>query len=151
DGQVLLAVAVEVPHRHGDRPLPDAVVDGGGEGAVALAQQHADGAAAEGGSGQVWLAGAVEGAPRHGERPLRHAVVDGAGEGAVALAQQHADGVAARVGKGQVLVRHGQVLFAVAVEVSYRHGGRIGPDGGGVGGGGEGAVALAQQHAYGAA
>src|SRR5262249_19018775 len=67
--------------------------------------------------------------------------VDGRLEGAVAVAQQHAHVVA-------VAVDHGQVLFAVAVQVAGRHRNRAGA-GGEVGLRLEGAVAVAQQHADG--
>src|SRR5262245_30464921 len=65
-GQVQLAVAVEVPHRHSGCPGPGGEVDGAPEGAVALAPQHADVGVI--GGGQVLPAVAVEVPYHHGLR-----------------------------------------------------------------------------------
>ena len=59
-GQVGLAVAVEVAHRHRRGVGADGVGDLRLEGAVAVAQEHADGVGAGIGDGEVGLAVAVE-------------------------------------------------------------------------------------------
>ena len=102
--------------------VPTAIVDGGREGAVAVAEEHAHGVAAVVGDGEVGLAVAVQ--VRHRDRagPQPGGVVDRGGEGAVAVAEQHAHGVAAVVGDGEV-------GLAVAVEVRHRDRGRLVPGG----------------------
>src|SRR5262249_35921208 len=126
--QVLLAVAVEVPHCHGSRPSPGAVVDGALEGAGAGAQKNGDVAGAVIYDGQVLLAVAVEVPHRHSLRHVSDGVVDGVLKSAIAVAQQSSGVVA-------VIVGSGQVGFAVAVEVPHRHGN--GPGCGEVSRGGE--------------
>src|SRR5205823_1494851 len=137
DGQVGLTVAVEVPHRHADRPVAGAVLDGGAERAGAAVQQDADGAAIVAGDGRIGPAGAVERLPRHAERPATGAVLGGAGEGAGpvgvgAVLVDEIDGDAARrraVGVDVRLVAGAGVGVAGAiapVDDVLRHGVRAG-------------------------
>ena len=72
------AVAVEVRDAQRHRSSADREVHRGLEGAVAVAQQHADGVAPGVGHGQVELAVAVEVPHRHGARRGPGGEVDGA-------------------------------------------------------------------------
>ena len=67
-GQVLLAVAVEVPHRHGIRISPRGEVDGAAKVPLPVPSSIDDVVANEVGHGQVLLAVAVEVPHRHGTR-----------------------------------------------------------------------------------
>jgi len=66
DGQVWLAVAVEITHRHGNRLVSGVVGDRCLEGPVAIAQQYAHRQAAGVGDGQVRLAVPIKIAHDHG-------------------------------------------------------------------------------------
>src|SRR5262249_57646175 len=70
DGEVEEAVAVDVPHRHGNGLISGGEVAGGLEGAVAVAQQHAHVVAANArvGDGEVEEAVAVDVPHRHGKQ-----------------------------------------------------------------------------------
>jgi hypothetical protein len=141
NGQVRLAVAVELAHRQPVQPAADRGQNGRPERAVAVAQQCRHGAVAVG-RHDVQLAVAVEVADRH---PVgRGADADGPGEleGAVAVAEDHADGAVA-VG------RH-DVLQAVAQDVAHRHRRETAAQGD-LDRVLQAAVALAQQHAHRAA
>ena len=82
--EVGLAVAVEVPDRHGVRTRADGEVCGGAEGAGARPQQHAHDVVVEVGGDEVGLAVAVDVPDRHGERSRGDGEVGGGAEGAVA-------------------------------------------------------------------
>src|SRR5262245_47163248 len=90
-GEVELAVAVEVPRGEEDRSLTffrQGEVLGRLEGAVAVAQQHAEVIGVRG--HEVELAVAVEVADRHRPRAGGGAGAAGGLKGAVAVAQAHA-------------------------------------------------------------
>ena len=60
DGEIELAIAVEIPHRHRGWLPGQRVLDGGGEGAVALAEEHAQGLTEVVGDHEIELPVAVE-------------------------------------------------------------------------------------------
>src|SRR5262249_18344822 len=113
---------------------------GGLEGAVAVAQQHAYRPARDC-RDNVELAVPVDVRHRHLDRDGGRDEVLGGLEGAVAVAQQHTHPVVGAGGVGR-----DEIEVAVAIHVGYRQaiGIRIGGD---VGGGLEGAVAVAEEHA----
>ncbi len=124
--------------------MPTRVVDGAGEGAIALVEQHADiGAAPVGHDQVVAVAAAVQVGDGDAPRLGADRVGDLGLESAVAVAEQDADGIGAVVG-------HGNIELAVAVQVADGDGDRVGADGI-VDGALEGAVAVAQHHGDGAA
>src|SRR5262249_22316286 len=142
DGEVEIAIAVEVPRRHGGRVDPGGRTLGGLEGAVAVAQQHAHRAGlieAIVDDGEVPLAITVVIPDRQGRRKGTRAVAGGALEGAITVTQQDTHPVPG--------VGRGQVGAAVAVEVRGRYGARL-VAGGVTNRGLEGAVTVAAQDTY---
>src|SRR5262249_1852746 len=140
-GEVGIAVLVEVAHSHRVNPVVGVVRDGRPEGAVAVVEQYG-GAGVSVCGDQVGLAVAVEVGDCHGVRVGTRRVAERRAQGAVAVAQQHDDGAA--------VVRDSEVGPAVAVEVAGRQGGYR-PDGrieNGVGGRGlEAATGICEQNA----
>src|SRR5262249_60719452 len=102
-GEVKEAVAVDVRYCHRGGPARG---EGAGvlEGAVAVAQEHADRAVGGDivGHGEVGSAVAVELPHRHGSGASPYGEMLRRLEGAVAVAPQHAHGVARKVGDGEV-------------------------------------------------
>src|SRR5579871_2790574 len=123
--QVEPTVAVEISYRHSlevEESRGKAL--GGLEGAVAIAQQHADRAVSIC-RHQVELAVAVEVPDRHRESRRTDAVTLRRLECAVAIAQEDSHPAVGMVGSSPV-VGEGEVGDAVAVEIAHRHGLRIG-------------------------
>ena len=138
DGDVAVAVVVEVAERHPEGAVADRQVDLGLQGAVAVAVQHADAVGGVVHGNQVDRAVVVHVGRRERVGARTGRVVDVGGEGAVALVQQHACGAD--------VVRRGDVGMAVAVQVGQHDG--LGSRAAGVADRGlEGAVAVAHQHA----
>src|SRR5262249_48065098 len=128
--QVEPADAAEVPYRHGVGVAnsADVVADGAPEGAVAIAQEHADATI----RGEVPVVHhhqvyreeiASEAAHRQGVRVRADRVVDRSPERAIDVAQEHGDIVVA----GEV--GDGHVELADAAEVPNHHRGRLRADG----------------------
>src|SRR6266851_2513627 len=109
-----MAIAVEVPHRHGTGTKPGGEVAGGLETAVAVAQQHTHGAAAPVGHGEVEMAIAVKVPHRHGLGIASGGEGAGSLEAAVAVAQQHTHAPSSE-GPVSAGVGHDKVEMAVAV------------------------------------
>src|SRR5262249_11745218 len=114
-GEVLVAVAVEVPHHHRAGIGADGVVDRSLERAVATVQEYADVVAVIVGHGQVVQAVLIEVPCRHRAGIVAGSVAPGRDEGAVTVPQQHAHAVAQSIRVG-----HGEIEVAVAVEVPRR-------------------------------
>src|SRR5262249_9337823 len=91
DGQVEVAVPVEVARYHRAWSRPHGVGNLGLEGAITVDQQDRHGVVKGVGDGQVEVAIAVEVTRHQSARPCSHGVSDLVLEGAVAVAQQHGD------------------------------------------------------------
>ena len=122
-GQILAAIAIEVPHGHGKRNSGYAHLRRGDKGAIALAQQDGYGTlrrlTEEIGirHGQIRVAIAIEVPHGHGHRVHSHPHLGRLDKGAIALAQPNGYGVENRISRGQIQV-------AIAVEVPHGHGNR---------------------------
>ena len=160
-GQIEFTVPIEIAHGNRTRIPTGVEIDGRLKGAVAVAQQHGDGAvshrprrdrAAEDiraasrhvsvGHGEVKLAVVVEIAHRHEDRKGFQGPIYGGLERAIAATQEYGDAAVARGGEAG----SGQIKLAVAIEVAHRHRNRISPRAV-VDGGLKGAASCAQQHA----
>src|SRR5262249_33213705 len=118
---------------------------GGRKGAIAVAQQHSDVVAMVVCDGDVEAAVAVDIAHGHGTRSSPGVEVAGGLESTIPVAHEHAD--ASSIIGETTLVRHNDVGDAVAVDIPHRY--EQGQAPGGVADRRmEGAVALAQEHAY---
>jgi hypothetical protein len=125
DREVEFAILGEVPHRQGARNLRarslgrQDIIEGGPEGAIAVAQQDADSPVAVVRRDNIELAIVGKISDRHRYGGAAHGVVLGSAEGAVALAQEHANQAA-------IMVGHHHVGNSAAGEVPHRHGLRVG-------------------------
>src|SRR5204863_449678 len=116
--QVLVAVSVEVRYRYGEGQIARPVIGGCPECACACTQKYGCEAGAVR-HGQVLVAVFVEVPYRYGVGVTANGVVGGWPDCACTRAQQ--DRYVA-ISVDIAVVHHGQVLYAVSVEVPYRYG-----------------------------